>query len=126
MAGDIVDLTFSAKFTDTTAFPTGPHPGRNDLQKLHNETADHINNVLKPAIKESASSARGAAFTWSGTIPPNSKITITHNLGRIPIIPVPFGDLGNIHITFNAPTDNTVEVYNYSGNNEWTGTIRMF
>jgi hypothetical protein len=44
------DLIFSATFDDTDAFPSGRHPGRDELQKLHDETKAHINNILKPLL----------------------------------------------------------------------------
>lgn len=65
------------------------------------------------------------AFTWSGTVGYNTSVTITHNLGYVPIIMLS-GSCGNMQMTTCNKTDNINQLVlnNYSsGDNIWTGIV---
>lgn len=67
-------------------------------------------------------------FTWSGTVPYQGSVTITHNLGYVPNVTFD-GTVGNVNINWRTNGSTTsIEVNNWiaSGGNSWTGTVRFY
>lgn len=66
------------------------------------------------------------AWSWNGSISLNNSVTLTHNLGYYPIVVLP-GTVGNLQLTYDFPTINSVRVYNFSaGSNAWTGSVHLY
>lgn len=70
---------------------------------------------------------KNPAFTWSGTLLGNAtEVTITHSLGYYPIVQFD-GNRGNIILTFGNINTNQTNLCNWnSGNNSWSGTVRLY
>jgi hypothetical protein len=73
-------LTFSTTYNNTTTHPVGKHPARAELQRLHDETKDYLNDTLKPAVDALQASADKSA---KGSTP------ITTNASGV--FTIPFG-----------------------------------
>ena len=69
---------------------------------------------------------RRIAFTWTGTIPVDGSVTITHNLGYKPLVNFN-GTGGNVIYTYDHIDNNNIRMRNYStGGNNFTGSIYFY
>jgi hypothetical protein len=130
--GNVSDSTISGVGLVTSDDFISLGRGSKDNSQLDHQAIyiDYSSNTSNPTIWVNGTfySYKGykAATTWTGSIEQNAMVTITHNLGRYPIMTFG-GTLGNVNLNYNCPNDNQVQVYNYnSGNNTWYGTIAFW
>ena len=64
-----------------------------------------------------------SAFSWSGTIPVNASVNISHNLGYKPIVHFD-GTVGNVVLTTSDASTTYMRIYAYG--NPWTGTVYLW